>query len=456
MKKLTCLLLFSFFSLSIFGQTRNYDQELADLLQGSQLFEARDYYDIYEDSIQTSFVKCYYDITMLSFFGRESEWEHTVNEFLNRKPKDITILLLYYNNITNNYVNIGNYQKAIEYTDYCLNAIRNDSLYVNNPKEDARRILGVLEDRKIYFSEMNKVSPPSREYINNSKEKTNIPIEYNGCIIFKALVNGKQAKILLDTGCQPFFFMGKEAAHRLEVNVLEGINTINLINEAEVKSGYIDSININQISFRNFPVTIADKIGSKVLENSDSTALIFNDFYNSFDIIMGLPAIKYFGNLDIDMRESIMTIYENNIKQDITSKSNMGILNGNLRLDAKLNGIALMPMLDTGLDFELNLDKNFYLQHKDKLPIDSLLKKKELNRFTFNHIVKDVSYDIINNGQLELATTTTTIKKIYIFDKQNTTLSESGSMLGLHFFAGKKVFFDFQNMIFSYKLKDEL
>lgn len=79
-----------------------------------------------------------------------------------------------------------------------------------------------------------------------------------------------------------------------------------------------------------------------------------------------------------------------------------------------------------------------------------------MNRFTFNHIVKDVSYDIINNGQLELATTTTTIKKIYIFDKQNTTLSESGSMLGLHFFAGKKVFFDFQNMIFSYKLKDEL
>jgi predicted aspartyl protease len=358
-KVLSLLIFLGSFSLS--SQTRNYDQELCDLLFGKRFEESIEFFSQYEDSIYHPFTKDSYKLLS--------------NIHLNNPDSVFQQLTSY---IENYYGNIIDDNFLIYFLPF-LYFDSND--YVNG----LRMIdflepffYGKNEGAVKYFSSIrSRVPIYNFEVVNESEtDEVHIPLKQSTLFLIDAKYNETTLNTILDTGCGLPLLTDKETADRAGIRVGEDF-TMNGVNGERISAAYawVDSVRIGPLLITDVPVFVFEHklltqfTADSILNNKERKEKI-DSLTAAMHIIIGLPIMQKLNHIRFDLSKNDMIVSLNRKDPD-KNGSNMYIDLRRFYLDLNINGIDTVAFLDTGANLgetAIFISNRFFQTHADKFP----------------------------------------------------------------------------------------
>ena len=433
----------------------NYDQNLADLLVNEQrCFDAEDYYSQYADSLKEEFIKQFYHVKMDMFYNRPDSAIIKINNIIDSHKFDTPNHLIpafLYDPLIQSYYHTGNYSKAASVCEKYLRFIETSAIYNDEPVKN--RLIKDISAKKRLFSDLSEIPPIQ---IKKGTKDSHIQLDTSyPFFLFKAKFNADSLNVLLDTGCNYHFFLDKTIADKIGVKIIQK-DSINIINNKETKSQYgiLNSFQIGNIQIKDVPVMVVYESWESQMPDSlkHKTESYIMPFFQSFDLVMGLPIMRLLEYIEFDLNKKQMNIPANNIPH--VGKRNMYLTSKNIHWDlfvkSQLNDIEFIPFIDTGGGFSIFINETYYQHHKDKIPIISNDENAPLNLFLYNTgPLRDISnkkpYPInltIDNLDTELGGD----DDVYILPSGD--ILPSGGSDGL---IGISVFYKYEKVIFNFR-----
>jgi hypothetical protein len=453
--KLTVILITTL-SGPLYAQTRNYNQELCNLLYGKRMEEAQHYYYEYKDSIVHPFAVDSYRL---------------LSNMYTDKPDSVLLQLPVF--IGNHYGSVANdnlllflptfYQDRGEY-DSGLKMLDIIEAFFNRQqsgKPGNEKSLKEVEKLKKRYKVMSDFPKPEIK-ISDSIEMIHVSIQTEPLITFEAKYNQTVLKTVFDTGVTYPFFTQKKNVEKAGIRLIEPYSE-NIINEKETSSAYgiIDSVRIGSLLLKNMPVLVIENgyfdncIPDDSVVNGKEKLAALDSMANLMGIIMGLPVIKMLNHIRLDLQDNDMAISFNHAK-DGKENSNMYIESDRLYLHTEMNSLDFTAFMDTGGNFgdiSMIIGNRFYRNHTEQLP-STPSATKEINgqcwvtgkdRFTF--FKPDTLNMQLGNCIVDLANETA----ILTDDSQFSFLSKDG-FIGLGLLKKlKRISFDFNAMQMNYE-----
>jgi hypothetical protein len=362
------------FSWSLYAQTRNYDQELCNLLYGKRMESAQHFYSKYQDSIFHPFTVDSYRLISNIYAGKPDSVLLQLPAFTGNYYGSVVDdnLLLF---LPTFYWDRGEYESGLE----MLTRIEMFFNKQQNEKQGNEKRSKEMEKLKNRYKAMGRFPKPEIK-ISDSADLIHVSIQAEPLIIFEAKYNQTVLKTVFDTGVSWPFFMQKKNVEKAGIRLIEPYSE-NMINGKEFSSAYgvIDSVRIGGLLIKNVPIlVIEDNYFSRCIPDSVDKLSELDSIANPMEIIMGLPAIKMLNHIRIDLQDNDMAIFFNH-KTDNKANSNMYIEFDKLYLRSRINGMDFTAFLDTGGnlgDRALIVSDRFYRDHKEQLsPIVSETKE---------------------------------------------------------------------------------
>jgi hypothetical protein len=276
----------------LYAQTRNYDQELCDLLYGKRIKDAQYYYSEYKDSIFHPFSIDSYQLMSNIYAG---------------KPDSVLLQLPifigdYYGSIIDDnllfflpafYWDMGEYASGLKMLDV-IEAFFNKQQSEEQRNEKSLREVEKLKKRYKVMS----LFPKPEIKISDSADVIHVSIQKEPLLIFDAKYNQTIFKTVFDTGTSYPFFTQKKNVEKAGIRIIEPYSE-NMINGKELSSTYgiIDSVRIGCLLIKNMPVLVLEDgyfnrcIPDSVMNKKDKLSEI-DSIANLMEIVMGLPVIN--------------------------------------------------------------------------------------------------------------------------------------------------------------------
>jgi hypothetical protein len=367
MKSILTLIAVLFWSLS--AQTRNYDQELCNLLYGKRMKEAQHFHSKYQDSI-------FHPFTVDSY--------RLISDIYADKPDSVLLQLPvfignYYGSVADDnlllffptfYWDMGEYSSGLKMLDII-------EAFFNRQQSEERRngkSLKELEKLKKHYKIMGRFPKPEIK-ISDSTDIIHVSIQSEPLIIFEAQYNQTFLKTVFDTGNSYPFFTQKKNVEKAGIRIIEPYSE-NMINGKGFSSAYgvIDSIRIGRLLIKNMPVLVVEDgyfnrcIPDSIMNRKDKLSEL-DSVVNLMEIFVGLPVIKMLNHIQFDLQNNDMAISFNHGK-DGNENSNMYIESDKLYLRVGINDMDFTAYMDTGGnlgDIALIVGDRFYRDHKEQL-----------------------------------------------------------------------------------------
>ena len=439
-------------------------QRLLDILDTNQYFDAKAYYNTLKIKGDTlhPFIECFYNRHAANFLNKPDSAARYLNELLTKYgPFGIGATFYFYYQLWKLYAEtLQDYEKALETCE------RIKAYLEENPERADEDLLNEWTEYTLSWEKQTRrraAEPTIRIFRDSSKNS--LPLTGDGIdfVIFEAEYNGKKRiKTGFDTGVTEFFVIDKDMAEQIGVRKypIYDNDTIVTFNGMETSGypGILDSVRIANIRLYHIPVMVVDR--SALMNVSDSTSISSEKkdelelFFQSFDIIMGLPTMNLIGKIapDIKNRELHFPPEETNTCND--KEPNLFLFMNKLFTQASINDLPFTAFIDTGASDYVTIDSEFYEKNREQIPIDSSQKKKPLNIAMLHNIRYDIPHEIADNPILTWnghcvhpgENDKVCIYSLQDWEKAYSEITEG--VLGYNFFKALKgkIVFDFKNM----------
>ncbi|WP_106830318.1 retropepsin-like aspartic protease [Parabacteroides pacaensis] len=353
MKKLIGIIIFAIGFLPVYSQ--NADLRVSDLLNKADWFALEEEYPVLKDSIQTPALKLMAEIMLSNAFNRPEQALTRINLMLKEYQQEIgfdnACNLVFLASIIDG--TQGNYARALGTMNSFLTQL--DSLGVKDN----------LESYMHFYNDYNSFREYPAPVLLRPDKDIEIPISIEkagrGTLIYvPVMVHNETYKFIFDTGAATTF-LSEKFANKMGVKVVSDSTWINKgsIGEGVGKSGYLDSMQIGDITFKNIRVAIA-----RPNEQVDS---VFQA-----DAILGVDFMKLVKEIRLYPQEKKMLLPSRTTPLPATGR-NVLLTNGNrLILKAYSGGERLQLVFDTG-NVSADLFHTYYDRHKEE--IDKIARK---------------------------------------------------------------------------------
>lgn len=457
MKKFISLLMFSsVFTVNIIGQDSYSQQEaLAYMLSQDKFFEVRQQRKLCGDSIDEALELCY-AYKMHGYLNRPDSSAVYLNRLLKEYPhffgnRDSKVYFA--NKLLELYSDMGNYSKMLDAYDTVEGVIR---LYLSG--SDSIWAIQQLEA----ISQLRKI-PQARRVIPQMTV-TNLSLEKEVCVSFteESILtsdiecNGIPLKTWIDTGWGNAVFMTKVIADSCKAREIPLSEDSIWVNDVLVRvhRALIDSLKIGSILFSHVPVIVVhDNFSSFVSDSivSEEKLQKYNSIMNSTSCIIGLPLLNKLGSILFDWEQRTMKIKlaENIVSNETESNIFIGKSNM-LYTGIFINSLRFIGLVDTGAPKDcIVMTKSFYDANKEYLPINEVLKGKNVHIGRFMRI-RTTKCKVILEPEVIFDSKVIRLGDEDVIAYQNISYPEimSDGLVGCEFLKrlGKKVKIDFVNM----------
>src|SRR5690606_21657187 len=215
--------------------------KLYSLLDGEEFFKFRNLLNASKSDLK-KWQLAYFEMLFQNLNNKpelsNSQGNLLITEFEEIIPDSLRKVV--YVTMATNYVHLGNYLKASEFTNYVL-----DSLNQYLDKDE----LGNLQNNSRIWEICIGVPPQTSEITADSR------IEFGSSFAGKTVpvdINGVKGDFIFDTGAN-FSVMMKSYAEKTGIKILEGTFKVNSISGIKIDSeiGYAEKMKIGNIKFKN-------------------------------------------------------------------------------------------------------------------------------------------------------------------------------------------------------------
>jgi len=467
--KIYFLFLFICSSVWIQAQQDNDDwhirqQRLLDILDTNQYFDARAYYDELKAKGDTlhPFIECFYNRHAANFLNKPDSTALYLDELLTKYgPFGIGGTFEFYYQLWKLYTEtLQDYEKALETCE------RIKFYLEENPDEADENLLNEWNEYVLHWERQTRrraAEPVIRISRDSSVHVVPLIRDSIDLLFFVAEYNGKnRIKTVFDTGVTEFFVIDKDMAEQIGVRKypIYDNDTIGTMNGIETSGypGILDSVRIANIRLYHIPVRVWDM--ESLVNVSDSTSISSEKkeklelFYQSFKIIMGLPAMNLIGKIVLDTKNRELKFPPKETNTCTNHAPNLFLLGNKLFTQASINNFPFTAFIDTGADDYVEIDFEFYEKNKEQIPIDFSPKEKPLNKAMLHNIRQNIPHEIADNPVLTWNGHSVHPRendKVYIcslrdWGKAYSEITEG--VLGYNFFKAleREIVFDFKNM----------
>ena len=462
-KNIILFILFFGIQIGIIAQSEYSGQHFANLLSGSdqdrRVFQIEDYYQQYKGSIESDdLLLLFYKAFIAKNFNNLQGSIDALHRIIEGEDTNTNYGManLMRIQLAEAYFDAQEYQKAIEIADEMATITTKDTTF--NENERNFFLEGAKYFKKISTSGL-RCFPEKMEIIDTNPADTNplklIRNEKSDEVFFNAKWNNQVLKTHFDTGASISFFINRAKAEAAGVKIFT--NDTVLLNERQKGLlGRIDSLELGKFKVKNIPAFVLIEEVNKKDPHQAECDSVSN---NLFDIIIGLPIIKELGVIDIDFEQNTISFPVNH-KTTSNERRNISISYGNnmnmvLHLDFEVEGEKFTSAFDTGGNFGLSINSDFYTTHQNKI---STLSEKNRDRSFIGGCSESNLYIRDNylsrNVNIRIADSEIQLKDDCVVskDKENDDVIglEYGGALGNDIFKYcRQAIFDFNNMKFS-------
>lgn len=433
---------------------QNHTQELINLLMQDNFFKARDYHQAYKDQIDAG-GELFYKYRMSYFQNKPDSaviyLEKFVKDYPNFAPDEFNKLSLY-NLLINLYTDVEDNQKLVDTYNKAEQLIltapfNNDSVWKQNQ-------LALLS----YFrSEVKKKPNTPIDVVRTSNKTDVIALQKGSFITAIAQFNGVSLRAVFDTGSGFHLFIKKEYADKCQFKEIPSQTDSVQLNGTMVRAGFalVDSIKIGPILFTNITAFVLHDDPKSLLPDSisldDKERKGYNSFFESCDVIVGLPLLRLLGSICVDWEKNTMTMKPRLEVPIENVSSNMIISERRLFTELSINNIDCVGSVDTGNSLScINLNPEFYAKNSSSILLSQGEKSKNVSGMT--SIDRGVKYKHVLNPTIVSGMETVSLEEpddcIVWLDKPKSKRGWEDGEVGLLFLKqlGSNVKIDFVNM----------
>lgn len=361
------LILATFISVNYAYAQQQADEKVAQMINSGDWFALQEEYPKLKDSLQTQYLKLFAQVMIAYNFNRPEEAMVDIQEILDKHQDEIG-----FNNTCNLFIKLvtlngqfGNYAKA-------ANDLKNfiEKIKASDPSYD----LTIYES---LYDKYNRLSAYSAPSISRPDRDVELPItiktlellnstsgisDYGVHINIPVKIHGKEYPFVFDTGA-PSTFMSERFAREIGVKIIyDSINIGTVLGETSGMIGFLDSMRIGDIVFKNIMVTVARP------NSLDSIIKI--------DGVLGVDFMRMIKESQIYIKEQKIIFPTQTTPLPSTGRNFMlSDLNTPI-LKASINGEANIFLFDTG-DSTAELYKAHYDKNRDK--IEKAIKENNLD-----------------------------------------------------------------------------
>lgn len=356
MKRILIYLLLSLVALS--GRSEGYtpDDKIGMLITDLDYFELQRQYPIYKDSIHPA-IGALAQAILDDALNKPQEACRSM-EYMIRNHQELgfetalNMIVLWAQNL----IKLGKYTEAYEMINPMLESPKINgrlhpeteiSLRAVNAKAEALRGLPKIE---LVRPDEDCIIP----MLQDSAHRMHID----------ATINGQTASFIFDTGGDGPAFISKEFAAKHGFKIMgDSVPVSGLLQMNYTKIGYVDSIQIGNMVFRNFWAVV----------NPDAEIRFQDRVVARIDAVLGRYVMDMVGEFHLLPSQQEILFPVNRTPKPETG-SNMLLLNGQPFVETRSQGEPLLFHFDTGGG--VNLNATYYNKHKER--IDSLYQKSAL------------------------------------------------------------------------------
>lgn len=330
MKKAYLFLLLFVFAQNIvcLGQTEDYDQKIANLINQGKWFELRSEYQKNKDSLSEFMKLCAGGLIGNYFYNPQetiSNFEILTDKYAEQLgASNIDFICL----LAEGYADCRNYERAI----FMYNSLIEQLTNILPPNQ-----INKFKSNSIRYSFYNK-KKDLLSLVRNDEE-SRIPIEIaDGGIFLSVSSNSQEYRAIFDTGAS-VSILSEKVANELNIEYAE--ESI-LFNETiQVKLAIVDAISISGIVINNVPFIVA---------GNESTT---SSFDYPFDMVIGTDVMKLLETIHIDQNNKELIVRPS--RKDAIFEPNMIYINNTTYVDLNVNENNILFFYDSGYNGELTI-----------------------------------------------------------------------------------------------------
>lgn len=358
-------------SIAYSQQTKSLTDSLFYLLGTQKVFEARDFYEKYKDSLQcnkaTSLI---YSSQMNQYLNKPDSAIKSVRRLLDEFDfADNRLRLDYLNMLGSFYVDTEDYKRLIN----ILDEIEELLCVSEMPEEQRTDFLKHLRTQRELT--LSYDSLPKKEVIDTSKSgHTSVPFTVNPVLGCMVECNGIPLRVWVDTGCKYSLLLNKETAEKYHLKDLNSTIDTTSINGAPtpVSVSIVDSIRIGTFNLKNIKALVVHQDSYSTNTDEEIKAKIDSAFALQ-DAVIGLPVLLMFKSIELDFEKEQMRLSLVEGKKDLPA--NLFLFNKKLLTILSLNRTNFIGQIDTGGRWGVKIGKSFYEKNDYQLPINTSIKE---------------------------------------------------------------------------------
>ena len=361
MKRILLCMLMSLMGIVVRGQNV-YDSKAAEMMNMQDWFALRTFVDENGDSL-THFIRLCGTALVDTYFNKPQaaakDWNSLLGQYDNVLDPNAKFGYNYL--LMSAYEDIGDYEKGIDVCDGLLQAEGLDSSMSEHIRSIRDRMAGLAQ-----FPGMRIVlSGPEASAQLIGEDDLSCEMAWNGCLL----------PTLFDTGAQ-VSVLTQEVADRIGVKYVSADPLQATKNDLSLLCAVVDSLSIEGMVIYNMPVYVLKNRLDEVIEPhlddpdiaSDVEAIRETVEQKMERAVIGIPVMKRFAKIGFDMERRTVT-FSMDVPDEKAEGSDFCLINNNLYLKYRLNGLDMVSYVDTGMGGkgDLILYNSYYQQHEKAL-----------------------------------------------------------------------------------------
>lgn len=339
-----------------------YDSKAAEMMNMQDWFALRTFVDENGDSL-THFIRLCGTALVDTYFNNPQaaakDWNSLLGQYDNVLDPNAKFGYNYL--LMSAYEDIGDYEKGIDVCDGLLQAEGLDSSMSEHIRSIRDRMAGLAQ-----FPGMRIVlSGPEASAQLIGEDDLSCEMAWNGCLL----------PTLFDTGAQ-VSVLTQEVADRIGVKYVSADPLQATKNDLSLLCAVVDSLSIEGMVIYNMPVYVLKNRLDEVIEPhlddpdiaSDVEAIRETVEQKMERAVIGIPVMKHFAKIGFDMERRTVT-FSMDVPDEKAEGSDFCLINNNLYLKYRLNGLDMVSYVDTGMGGkgDLILYNSYYQQHEKAL-----------------------------------------------------------------------------------------
>ncbi|WP_302978702.1 retropepsin-like aspartic protease [Paraprevotella clara] len=340
----------------IYGQETDYDKKVTELINMQDWSAANEVMQNHKNNISQETAQIA-QILINTNMNRSVKAISELKKLLEQEIEDDNWFLFLNGILLENYDNLHDYQSS---QSICTNLL-NSKRFPKEIQEDIARRKAAYQSLTNHPKfQVKKIRP------DTCFAYTYMPFSHTITSISKC--NGIDASFIFDTGSS-MSVINESSVGRLKIRVLQ--NDSILINGTTYGiRGLIDSLQIGNYIFYNYPITILPSkkhkfsIEDSILSNKVKATI--NHLENT-DLILGMSCLRFIEECQINTKKMNITLpYKSS---NFPMKLPMQLPNNRLYLKTKINDINFIGFFDTGSESSIHINNSFYKKNSHKLPM---------------------------------------------------------------------------------------